>query len=536
MSIRIAFCEYRGVGTGLPNLRISNLRTCFLFLILILSSLLFPDAARAESADINAASRSVVRVAVFSEIDGERKMVGHASGLVVAPGKIITNAHVVEESLYNPAMTFQIIPSQGRESYMATVIKWSPDNDLALLQLEQGARLSPASLFSGPVEDGSDVFAIGYPANVDIAMQYDEADTLRPQPPVKTRGTISAGRSAKAFDTLLHTAPIGPGNSGGPILDSCGRVVGINSFGSTAENGGSEFYFAVTMKETMAFLRAQKVAFNSVSGPCRSVAELSREEAEREAAARAKIEEEKRITDDALANKARKVRRDMEYAIIAERDDRMAFAGLLLLLALGGVGASYALFDKGKRVAAKIAAIGAVSLAVFAVFAFSGRPNFGEIDTRLKPSSGAAATESNAPAVSTAEGKKVCVIQLDRSRVTVSNSADVTFDWKASGCVNGRTQYAGSDGEWTRSFVPNEDAQVSVIRYRPDSKIYRIERYLLGFDAMRKARDARNRYAVNRCSNVAAVVGQVGDMNAAISAVLPAQPNEVLVFNCSDAK
>jgi serine protease Do len=499
---------------------------------------LSPSKARADSADINAASRSVVRVAVFSEVEGERKLIGHGSGVVVAPDKIITNAHVVEESLYNETMTFQIIPSQGRESYMATVIKWSPENDLALLQLEPGARLNPASLFVGAVEDGADTFAIGYPANVDIAMQYDDEDTLKPQAPVKTRGTISAGRSAKSFDTLLHTAPIGPGNSGGPILDACGRVIGINSFGSTSENGGADFYFAISMKETTAFLRSQKVSYNAVTGPCRSVAELSREEAEREAAARAKIDAAKRIADELRANSAGKARRDIELSIIAERDDRMAFAGLMLALALGFAGAAYVLLDKGQRTPAKIVAAGVSAFLLLAIYAFSGRPDFSEVDGRMKAalSGGADDNKAPAPSVAAAAGKKTCVIQPGRSRVTVSNTADVKFDWTASGCINGRTQYAGADGEWVRSFVPNEDAQVSVVRYTPASKTYRIERYLLGFDAMNTAREARNRYQVNKCSSDPAVMQKVNDMNGALKTVLPAQPNEVLVFACGDAR
>ncbi len=511
------------------------MRNLWLIMIALMMAL-SPGLAHAETADINAASRSVVRVAVFSEVEGERKLVGHGSGVVIAPDKIITNAHVVEESLYNETMTFQIIPSQGRENYMATVIKWSPENDLALLQLEPGARLNPASLYIGAVEDGADTFAIGYPANVDIAMQYSDDDMMKPQAPVRTRGTISAGRSAKSFDTLLHTAPIGPGNSGGPILDACGRVIGINSFGSTSENGGSDFYFAISIKETAAFLRAQKVSFNAVTGPCRSVAELSREEAERDAAARTKIDAEKRIADELRSSSAGKARRDIELSIITERDDRMAFAGLMLALALGFAGAAYVLFDKGQRTPAKIVAAGVAAFLLLAIYAFSGRPDFSEVDGRMKSMLAGTDDAAKAPLSTTATtGKKTCVILPDRSRVTVSNTADVRFTWTASGCINGRTQYAGSDGTWMRSFVPNEDAQVSVVSYKPDSNMYRIERYLLGFDAMNTAREARNRYQVNKCSSDPAAMQKVSDMNAALRNVLPTQPNEVLVFACGDA-
>jgi serine protease Do len=508
------------------------LRKLFLFMISILFAL-FPEATRADSSDINAASRSVVRVAVFSTIDGTRKLVGHGSGIVVAPDKIITNAHVVEESVYNENITFEIIPSQGREVFMATVLKWSPENDLALLQLEQGAKLTPASLYTGAVEDGADVFAIGYPASVDIAMELNEEDILRPQSPVKTRGTVSAGRSAKAFDTLLHTAPIAPGNSGGPMVDNCGRVVGINSFGSTAENGGSEFYFAVSMKETLAFLSAQKVKANIVSGPCRSVAELSREEETREAKARANIEAQRRAGAELAATVESKTRRDVELSIISERESHLALAGLLMLLALGGAGASYALFDQDKRNPAKIAGITAAILVLVAIGAYMGRPSYTEVDDRLK------ALMSNnikeGPANITAkQGRKICTVQLDRSRVTASNTADVQFDWKSSGCINGRTQYAKNGESWTRSFVPDSDAQVSIVSFEPTRNKYRIDRYLLGFEAMEKAREARRRYNAKSCTSGSEAMANVGKMNEAVRNVLPENPNELLIFACAD--
>jgi serine protease Do len=198
----------------------------FLFPIILLLTVILAPAVHAESTDIQAASGSVVRIVVFGNVEGDRGIVGTASGVVIAPGKIITNAHVVEAAVYDDQVTFQIIPSNGGQNYTAQVIKWSPDNDLALLQVEQGAQLKPALLFSTPAADGADVYAIGYPASVDVALQMSESDLMAPTPPIKTRGTISAGRSAKIFDTFLHTAPIGPGNSGGPVVDACGRILG----------------------------------------------------------------------------------------------------------------------------------------------------------------------------------------------------------------------------------------------------------------------------------------------------------------------
>jgi serine protease Do len=509
------------------------------FLVLLMLFLpVFSAPLLGEASDISAVSRSVVRVAVFSSQDGARALIGHGSGVVVAPDKIITNAHVVEEANYDTTMTFIIIPSEGTKSYEAKIVKWSPGNDLALLQLTGGVQMPVASLFTGTVGDGADVFAIGYPANVDVALQESEDDVLRPQTPVKTRGSVSSGRSSKAFDTLLHTAPIAPGNSGGPLVDACGRVIGINSFGSSATDGGSEFYFAISSRELEGFLRSQNVSFNAVSGECRSVAELTRAEAERDAAERAKIEAQNRISSDLRTSTEGNTRRKAELDIIALRENRIMLAALMLVLALGAGSAGFVLLEHGKRNPAIGSVSGGAALVLGALMVFISRPSFDQIDERVRAAL-AKQTDNAPPSTATssnANGKKTCVVQLDRSRITVSSAADIDFDWTDKGCVNGRTQYVEDGGKWLRSFVPSTDPQVSVISYAPDSKTYRIERYLLGLDAMGKVREARNRYDVKGCTADPVALERVGNMNKAVREALPAAPNEMLVFACTDKR
>ena len=229
-------------------------------LIAVAFAALFTAPLRADPADIAAASRSVVRVVLVSDDGGSTELVGHGSGIAVAPDLIVTNAHVVEPAQEMDEIRIGVVPSQGRTGWFAEVVAFSSRNDLALLKLvERGASLPPATLYTGAVADGADIFAIGYPGNVDMAQGLNLAEMMSPTTPVKTRGNVSAGRSSKAFDTILHTAPIGAGNSGGPLLDTCGRVIGVNSFGTMAQDGDSEFYFAVSTREIMRFLNAAKV-------------------------------------------------------------------------------------------------------------------------------------------------------------------------------------------------------------------------------------------------------------------------------------
>ncbi len=500
----------------------------FLLALLLLS---LPVLLKADPADIAAASRSVVRVVVFSEADPGFP-IGHGSGVVVAPDMILTNAHVVDEDEFETRISIVIVPSEGRQTYDAEVIDRSPGNDLALIRLRGGVRLTPAAFLSSAIEDGSDVFAIGYPGGVDIAQGLNMDDVMRPQVPVKTKGSISGGRSAKDFETLLHTAAIGSGNSGGPLVDACGRVVGINSFGTVSNGGDAEFFFAIANREVRNFLTRNKVALRSVDGPCLSRAELSRAEAERAAAEKAKIEAEARAAEAARTKTLGEARKDAEYAIIESRETRILLTMILLLAALGAAGTGWQLLERGRGDHGKLAHGAAAALLVAALLTWFTRPGFDEVDERARAALKGSADPA-AKAVVAKAGPQICTIDRSRSRITVSDSKDVRFDWSATGCVNNRTQYAEGEGGWVRTLVPNTEAQVSIISFDPNSSSYRIERHLLGEEAMTKARAARKRYEVASCSTDPAMMEKVAQMNNAVRELLPPQANEVLQFNCT---
>jgi serine protease Do len=509
-------------------------------LSILFVALLFTQTAFADPSDISAISRSVVRVAAFSDAEGTHQFIGHGSGVAIAPDIIVTNAHVVSDSINDETMSFMIIPPQGGRSFAAKVLNWSSNNDLAVLQITDGGRLPVASLFTGTITDGADVFAIGYPASVDIALGQDEVDILRPQSPVKTHGFISAGRTGKAFDSLLHTAPIAPGNSGGPLVDACGRVVGINSFGSTAEGGGAEFYFAVSMRELTAYLRKLQIAFKVSNDVCRSVAELNRAESDLEAAARAKVEAATRLAAAAQTQADNAKRQNATYAVITSRENRIALAGLMIFFALTAAGGGYVMRERAivKGTSPNLAILTGIAggtLLLGALLVFASRPSFDEIEARVRATDSAADEITAAPTKigKSENGKQYCKFQKDRSKVTTSKTDDVTFDWSASGCINGHTQYADDSGLWSRGFVPNAEEQVSLVSYTPAENRYRIERYQLGQVAIEQARAARKRYDGNSCSADPAARAKVSEMNSALKAILPVQPTELLVYSCS---
>jgi hypothetical protein len=129
-------------------------------------------------------------------------------------------------------------------------------------------------------------------------------------------------------------------------------------------------------------------------------------------------------------------------------------------------------------------------------------------------------------------GAKQCTIDPDRSVVKLSTTDDVPLDWSDDGCVNGKTQYGANAGIWSRTFVPNGEATVTIQSYDPARSRYAVERFLMGADAMDKAREIRARYKNNACTADPALRQSVADMESAIRGVLPPQPNERLVYTC----
>jgi S1-C subfamily serine protease len=174
---------------------------------------------------------------------------GIGSGFLVdGRGLVVTNFHVVFR-----ARRATVVFANGRSLEVAGWAAVAPEKDLAVLRVRSEQPLPTIPLRADLPRKGEAVVAFGAPLGLDFTVSQGIISALRTSEELRKVIPEMFGPSAFAPNTqwIQTTTPISPGNSGGPLVDEQGRVVGVNT---ASRSDGQNLNFAVASTEIGSLL------------------------------------------------------------------------------------------------------------------------------------------------------------------------------------------------------------------------------------------------------------------------------------------
>ncbi len=186
---------------------------------------------------------------------GPLGVVGTGSGVLVGNGgNVVSNNHVVA----CVDKGYELIVIQSKEQRVGASVLWrSAEKDLAVLKMASvtGGAV-PAFAASDQVQDADTVYALGFPGAADLSRESLFQVKI-------TKGIISTKTSVEGLKVYQTDAAISGGNSGGPLFNEAGQVIGINFLKSTKAEG---IGYAVMADELLPELDRLGIAYRRVSG------------------------------------------------------------------------------------------------------------------------------------------------------------------------------------------------------------------------------------------------------------------------------
>lgn len=195
---------------------------------------------------------------VISQFDDEAVMVAIGTGFAISDKTIVTNAHVVTDS-FEPEIEAMNVYVQREDAarVRAKIIGVDYHADIAVLEAETKMTDAPLSFADSLPETGDPVMAIGSPLGLTYTMSVGHITG------VDRRLQGLAGFNV--YGALQTDAVIAPGNSGGPLINARGEIVGVNSQMLSIGGGGEGLGFALpapVVSRSVRYLRkAERVPY-----------------------------------------------------------------------------------------------------------------------------------------------------------------------------------------------------------------------------------------------------------------------------------
>jgi len=178
-------------------------------------------------------ARSVYSVHVFDPAaQPQKKLASLGSAVVYAPGRLVTNCHVLAPGLDADArrLTVEIKEAGQRAGRAVRLMSADPERDLCILEAPGLDAPAVALGSTRGVSVGQSVYAVGSPRGLELTL---------------SGGLVSALRKTGAEPIVQTDASVSPGSSGGGLFDAQGRLIGIVSFNL---QGGQNLNFAVPVE------------------------------------------------------------------------------------------------------------------------------------------------------------------------------------------------------------------------------------------------------------------------------------------------
>jgi S1-C subfamily serine protease len=186
-------------------------------------------------------------VVIYTEVNGKERGLG--SGFFIhKPGFIVTNLHVIAG-----ATSVKVKGGKNNLFNVERVVYVDPQNDLALIKVAESG--VPPGLDLGTADDlqvGDNIFAIGNPAGLEFSLSEGIVSGIRNEDP----------NTKQRRDIIQITASISPGNSGGPVINKRGKVVGVATLSS--QGAMQNINFAVPITPIMQFKDVSATAYKFV--------------------------------------------------------------------------------------------------------------------------------------------------------------------------------------------------------------------------------------------------------------------------------